>query len=119
MAAGGHPPGLLRRAEGEVIELDGAAGPLLGFDSFGEPMQTSQVQLGSGDLVVFYTDGLTEAAAPGAGMFGVERLKECVRSCGTERPLEDAARVIRQAVSDHAQRSNMEDDLTLVLIRRR
>lgn len=65
LALAGHPPALIRRADGTVREL-GAPGQLLGvFD----PSHLADVRfrLAPGDLLLLYTDGATEARArPGA-----------------------------------------------------
>jgi serine phosphatase RsbU (regulator of sigma subunit)/PAS domain-containing protein len=62
VACGGHPPVLLRRAGGEVEEL-GAAGTLLGLVR--DPhLEDTYAELGAGDALVLYTDGITEARAP-------------------------------------------------------
>jgi PAS domain S-box-containing protein len=62
VACGGHPPPVLRRADGEVLEV-GTPGTLLGL--FEEPDLVDQgTELAPGDELLLYTDGLTEAAAP-------------------------------------------------------
>jgi serine phosphatase RsbU (regulator of sigma subunit) len=61
-ACGGHPPPLLRRADGEVCEL-GVAGTLLGL--FDDPqVEDRHRDLRPSDVLVLYTDGVTEARAP-------------------------------------------------------
>jgi serine phosphatase RsbU (regulator of sigma subunit)/PAS domain-containing protein len=61
-ACGGHPPALLRRAGGAVEEV-GAMGTLLGL--MPDPtLSDMRTELGPGDALVLYTDGITEARAP-------------------------------------------------------
>ena len=61
-ACGGHPPALLRRAGGEVEEL-GAPGTLLGLVA--DPaIEDRMTDMGAGDTLLLYTDGVTEARAP-------------------------------------------------------
>jgi PAS domain S-box-containing protein len=62
VACGGHPAPLIRRADGRVEEL-GCAGTLLGLVDDPD-LEDRTTELGPGDLVVTYTDGLTDAAAP-------------------------------------------------------
>lgn len=78
VACGGHPLPLLLRGDGSV-ETIGRPGTLLG--GFPHPRLTDQVtDLGPGDVVVLYTDGVTEARAAG-DLFGEDRLTTLVESC--------------------------------------
>jgi PAS domain S-box-containing protein len=71
LSSAGHPPGLVLSPSGEVREAS-AAGPLLGaFTDSSWPEES--VPVGPGELLVLYTDGVTET--PGVdGRFGLERL---------------------------------------------
>jgi serine phosphatase RsbU (regulator of sigma subunit) len=61
-ACGGHPPALLRRADGTVEEL-GELGTLLGL--MPDPtLVDARAELDAGDTLLLYTDGITEARAP-------------------------------------------------------
>jgi serine phosphatase RsbU (regulator of sigma subunit) len=62
VACGGHPPALLRRADGRVEDL-GAPGTLLGLIPDPE-LVDERAKLHAGDTLVLYTDGITEARAP-------------------------------------------------------
>jgi sigma-B regulation protein RsbU (phosphoserine phosphatase) len=74
------------------------------------------IQLGSGDLIVAYTDGVTEAMNPNTEEFGEARLRKVVATSG-HLSAEDLSHVIIQAV--HEWRANLEqhDDLTLVIMK--
>ena len=62
VACGGHPPALLRRADGTVEEL-GSPGTLMGLVR--DPhLEDRCSELRAGDALVLYTDGITEARAP-------------------------------------------------------
>jgi sigma-B regulation protein RsbU (phosphoserine phosphatase) len=72
----GHPPPFLVRAPGQLEELC-RAGPLLG--AFGEAAwDAADVELGPGDGIVLYTDGVTDARGAG-GRFGQQRLEQVLR----------------------------------------
>ena len=73
LASGGHPPALIVRAGGRVEELSGATGPLLGPLAVWKG-QEQQAELAVGDVLVLYTDGVTEARN-GRDQFGEERLR--------------------------------------------
>ncbi len=77
--AGHNPPYLLRRASGgvDVTELT-AGGTVLGM--FPEvDYEEAAVDLSPGDLLVAFTDGVTEALNPAGEEFGEERLKDLLR----------------------------------------
>ncbi len=84
-ARAGHEYPLLIRADGAVHELDGpgmllsASLPLLISDA--------SVDLVPGDLLLLYTDGVTEATAPTVERYGDARLKAFARSHATWRPM--------------------------------
>jgi serine phosphatase RsbU (regulator of sigma subunit)/PAS domain-containing protein len=62
VARGGHPPALLRRADGAVEEL-GKPGTLLGLVR--DPaLEDVHAEMNAGDALVLFTDGITEARAP-------------------------------------------------------
>lgn len=58
----GHPPPLVRRADGTVQPLDGCVGPPVGagFDRVNGTDGTDRAAFGSGDVLVLYSDGLVE-----------------------------------------------------------
>jgi serine phosphatase RsbU (regulator of sigma subunit) len=64
IAVAGHPPPLVRRADGEVERIE-ASGPLVGVVPAAE-FATTRVVLAPGDRMLLYTDGLTDARAPRA-----------------------------------------------------
>jgi sigma-B regulation protein RsbU (phosphoserine phosphatase) len=113
--AGHERPLWLHQASGVCQELI-SAGPLLGaFQRV--TIDESQVKLEPGDLLVFFTDGVTEARSPEGAVFGEERLLETVQTC---RGLgaEETARVILQAVQSFSAHTAQADDYTTVVIKR-
>src|SRR4051794_11994450 len=79
VSCGGHPRPLLLRPDG-TAQLAGAVGPLLGVlpDA---TFQDQQVELEDDDVLVLYTDGLTDALAP-QQMLDEDDLLEALRACG-------------------------------------
>ena len=75
VSSAGHPLPLVRHPDGSIQTLEIQQGPLLGFDDRAEPYPKLRCQLNPGDLLVLYTDGLTEAPAPDNRMFGLEGLR--------------------------------------------
>jgi sigma-B regulation protein RsbU (phosphoserine phosphatase) len=75
------------------------------------------VTLQPGDLLVLYTDGITEAANPKGDEFGLERLQAVVKKYAQE-PLVALAVAIETAVEVFADGTPFGDDRTLVMLRR-
>ena len=111
----GHNPALVVSPGGAVRELT-ASGPPIGL--LPEPTFSEQVvTLEPGDLLVLYTDGITEAADPEDEEFGLERLTElCVAR--RDGPLDALATDLNEALERFARGVAFADDRTLVLLRR-
>jgi len=111
-ASAGHPPGWLW-ADGEVRSLR-ATGPLLTLD----PRATyvsREVELTPGDLLLLYTDGLSEARA-GEALFGDDRIAGILR----RDPGQDArvlCKSLLEAAQDFAD-GPLTDDVAILAIRR-
>ena len=84
LACGGHPLPLIVHRDGTVEEV-GRLGTLLGSDA--EPLLADVVvELERGDVLVFYTDGVTEVRRQRREVFGTEQLIELLQQCGGLRP---------------------------------
>ncbi len=121
----GHPRPLhYRAADGtwsvlakDTAETAGLADLPLGLDDETR-YDTTRVALGRGDLVLFYTDALTEAADATGRMLGEAGLLEAARELG---PATGSPRTIGEAlldaVSRHRAGEPADDDVTLVVLR--
>ena len=69
-----------------------------------------------GDLLLFYSDGITEARAPSGELFGVDRLENFIGSHAGLDP-DDLVQAIRTAVAEFSQDERLSDDLTSVALR--
>lgn len=110
----GHPPPLwYRRAEKDIHDLDarGAVFGLFGRRKFEQKI----VQLKSGDKIIFYTDGITEARNEEGELFGVKRLKGIITRRKDVKPLQLNTSIFR-AVRRFIGRRIQEDDMTLITI---
>jgi sigma-B regulation protein RsbU (phosphoserine phosphatase) len=112
---GGHNPALVVRSTGEHEELKPTGMPV-GLMPNAQYTQAS-VELGPGDLLVLYTDGITEAANPEDDEYGIERLAEVCKQ-HREAKLDDLAAAIEQNLDDFTQGVPYADDRTFVLTRR-
>lgn len=112
VSCAGHPPPVVVRAGGAVEEV-GVCGPLLGVLAQRE-FDDSECTLALGDLVAFWTDGVTERRGDQA-MFGEDRLRELLRGLAN-RSASDVARTIDEAVVDFAP-GLPEDDVAILVAR--
>jgi sigma-B regulation protein RsbU (phosphoserine phosphatase) len=110
----GHNPGLIYRAgTGKMDHLE-ATGPLLAtFEAATYKERHTQIE--PGDVLVLYSDGVTEAMSPEGELFGMERLEELVRV----RAPEGAGAVLRgvREATRAFQEGRQFDDLTLVVVK--
>ncbi|HYV36281.1 MAG TPA: SpoIIE family protein phosphatase [Gemmataceae bacterium] len=119
MASGGHPLPLIRRADGSVEPLQHKTGRLLGYDGGDLHLTDARLTLNPGDMLVFYTDGYTEAREPAKRqMFGLERLSKVVAGFTADMPLATCAAKAKTAIDQFTASSELQDDLTLLLLRR-
>ena len=118
----GHPPALLLRANGEM-ELLSEGGMLLGVMP-GTPYLSGCFQLRAGDVLMIYSDGITESLNCGEEEFGYQRLEQQLRlaqSGAIHSSVDTADSVLFSvlgAVQDFAAACPLVDDMTLAVIRR-
>ncbi|MGH7730105.1 MAG: GAF domain-containing SpoIIE family protein phosphatase [Candidatus Eiseniibacteriota bacterium] len=110
----GHNPPILLRREGP-IEYLAEGGVALGVLPETE-YDDRPVALRPGDVLVFYTDGISEAESPSGEHFGVQRIEQLV-----ETMLEQGAAAIMAALVARVQEwsgtRGQSDDLTLVVLK--
>jgi sigma-B regulation protein RsbU (phosphoserine phosphatase) len=103
------------RAAGEAEMLEGG-GPPLGILSMA-PYSEQHIQLGTGDLLVLYSDGVTECLNGQEEEFGEERFIEVLRRHRTE-PAGAIADRVTAALLEFAAGAPPADDITLVVAKR-
>jgi hypothetical protein len=114
LACGGHPLPLVVRADG-TVEPVGELGTLLGADLDTEPeLNEVTVELGEGDALVLYTDGVTEVRRSRREVFGHADLAGLLSTCAGLPP-DAVAERIEQAVLTAAENRPRDDIAILVL----
>jgi sigma-B regulation protein RsbU (phosphoserine phosphatase) len=113
--AGHNPPLLYRAATGrcEYLEASGVAMGVFEDANY----DSAIVSLSDGDVLVLYTDGITEAINGDEEEFEEQRLEELVTQHAF-RPAQELANLIVEAVADFTQDQGAFDDETLVIIKR-
>jgi sigma-B regulation protein RsbU (phosphoserine phosphatase) len=76
----------------------------------------ASIPVEAGDVLVLYTDGVTEATDRNGEEYGETRLVETVRRCSDRRAVE-IVRAIRDDVGTFCRASAFDDDFTLIVIR--
>jgi hypothetical protein len=112
----GHLPGLIRRRDGTIERLTEGGIALGMFDS--STYTAERAHLEPGDLLVLYSDGITEAESPDGRPFDEEGLVALVRAHGDNPSLPEIGKAVIIAVERHAQDVRFADDLTILLARR-
>jgi hypothetical protein len=111
----GHPQPLIIRDGRHPVHLTATPATPLGVESIVAPA-VAEVSLEPGDLVLLYTDGLTEARREDGSMFGVEGLSEfIVREAAAGQTAPETLRRLRHAIVDGAQ-GELRDDASALLI---
>jgi serine phosphatase RsbU (regulator of sigma subunit) len=113
-SSSGHVPALLHRTSGDV-EMLTTPGIPLGIQP-AEELPEKQVQLHPGDLVLFYTDGVTEAVNHDSHPYGEGRLIAYLRSVGT-LSAENVADGVLNEVHSWAAGAPQFDDITVMTLK--
>jgi sigma-B regulation protein RsbU (phosphoserine phosphatase) len=110
--AGHNPPMVLRGNEVLLLE---AGGPPVGLFKIARYMQ-AEIALEPGDLLVLFTDGISEAENPAEEEWGEAALVATARACTGLPPSEVVTRIM-QAADTFAAGAPQHDDMTLVIAR--
>lgn len=111
----GHDPPFLVSSSGESRRLKTGGIVLSMMESF--PYSEETIALSPGDVLVMYSDGLTESMNADGGMFGEEKIATLLnqwKGTGSAEIVEN----MFAAVKEHAGATPQSDDLTMVVIRR-
>lgn len=113
--AGHNPPLWFRKAEGDFQELAARGIVLCVIDNVS--LEEKSIEIASGDILVLYTDGVTEAVDADTEEFGVERLQQVVAS-NRRKGASEILEAIVEAVTTFIGDVEQPDDLTLMVIKR-
>jgi len=112
--AGHNPPFVVKKSSGDVILLR-ASGIAMGvMDDV--LLEEREIELDSNDIVVFYTDGITEAINGTGEQFGEKRLIETINK-NADLSVKDLMGRVKDEVFTFAQGQPQHDDFTLVLLK--
>jgi hypothetical protein len=115
----GHNPGFLLKQGSADFQTLHPPGMALGLDEgklFSSIIRENTVPLNSGDVLVFYTDGITEAMNVREEEYGEERLMKCIAD-NSHLPSKEMVDQITADVNRFAGAQPQHDDITLVVMR--
>ena len=113
----GHLPPLVVRHGSSVVHALGSTGPVLGVDLPNAKWHRGFDRLEPGDLMVLYTDGITEASNRAGEELGQRRLLDLVGRLRGE-PVALIAEALLSAVEEWRDGGPQDDDQTIVVLRR-
>src|SRR5262249_16212967 len=113
--SGGHNPPLICSRHGSVRTIDAPSGVAVGVmdDS---SFSAQRLVLQPGDLLLLYTDGVTEAMNPQHKLFSDQRLRDTLGSLWDKDPIALVGG-LRRDVAGFAQGEPQSDDITLLALR--
>jgi len=114
-SAGHHPAYLVRSKDGSIEELGRSGIPLGVLEETTWSQQ--RINIGQGDILVLYTDGVTDALNDKEQFFGQERLQEALRR-HYRKPVNEMHELLLTEVRDWIGHAQQYDDITLMVIGR-
>jgi sigma-B regulation protein RsbU (phosphoserine phosphatase) len=115
--AGHNPPILFEKKTGELKYLE-PTGPLIGPVP-NSRYSTDSIYFNPGDLLVIYSDGITEAANNVFEFYKEKRLEKVIRENITLSPKEIAHAILDDVIKFSTSQSKYQDDKTVVVIKRK
>lgn len=110
----GHNPALLFQAKThDVVPMNSSCFPIGMFDS--EACAINSANLSAGDILVLYTDGVTEAENSRGEEFGMERLSALIRR-GHKLSADGLMNHILESVTDFSRDVGFKDDATILVV---
>lgn len=114
-ANGGHNPPVIVRRDGRLEMLRKISGPALGAMD-GMDFDTFETRLEPGDLLLLYSDGVTEAMDVKHALYGEQRLLALLETCAGKPSADFIVEAIMRSVREHASGAEQSDDITLLAL---
>jgi sigma-B regulation protein RsbU (phosphoserine phosphatase) len=114
-ARAGHETPLIVHADGSVERMPHSPGMAIGL---WEPVTIDQksLKLASGDMLLLYTDGMTDCRDPKGESFGLERIKQILAE-HSRLDAQQACNILLETLQAFQDGSKQDDDVTLVAVR--
>lgn len=109
----GHPPGILRRADGTILFLKEGGTALGLFEN--SIFEERAIGLSPGDVILLYTDGVTEMVGKDGSMYDMTRLTDLVRA-NSSQSAEQIVSAVRTSLQEFADPNAPVDDVTMLVV---
>jgi sigma-B regulation protein RsbU (phosphoserine phosphatase) len=119
IARSGHNPALHYHKDTNTISTIQGKGLAIGLEKgelFDKMIEEIQIATKSGDLFIFYTDGLTEAMNKSNEQFSEEALEELIIR-HNQKPLDELIKIVYREVDKFSKGKKQHDDMTLVIVK--
>jgi len=116
----GHEHILIYRKETGEIEDVVSGGTALGMvEDASKTLNEKEIALNNGDMIILYSDGITEAKNGTGGMYGLDRLKENVQKFGSEYGAAGVNSHVAKDLSAFVGDESQIDDMTLIVLEKK
>ncbi|MFQ5569088.1 MAG: PP2C family protein-serine/threonine phosphatase, partial [Rhodothermales bacterium] len=118
-ARAGHNPVILKRSpsqEPDLVQPTGLGIGLISGSTFDETIEEITLDLRIGDVLVFYTDGFSEAMNRSRDLYGDDRLARKVSDVG-QRSANEILRAVTEDVHHFVEAAGRHDDMTMVVVK--
>ena len=114
-SSAGHHSSYIKKETGELAILDQTHGPVTGaVENF--IFSKEEIVLDKGDLLMAYTDGITEAVNSKNQLYGEERLENLLRDNRFKSPEDMIAQILKD-VEEFSKIKDQSDDITLIAVK--
>jgi len=111
----GHNPIIYYKSSENIIEEINVKGAAIGFIKNYE-YKMKKMKISEDDILVYYTDGITEAKNEKNELFGKKKLIEIIMKNKNETPEVIKEKIIEE-INEHEKMQNQADDITLIVIK--
>ncbi len=119
LARSGHNPVMMFQKSKEEIKVIKTQGLALGLEKgtlFNKMMQEVKIEIKSGDIILFYTDGLTEARNKLGEEFGEDKLQDCLNR-NADNTAEKILHELYSEVNRFSRGQAQHDDMSAVVVK--